>query len=223
MNKKREQVQNFILKYVDKIARGGQNKKLYEDLFASMTDKDFDKFMQGIKNKKITLSVIVPNGKEVKVDIDNNLKIGKELGVNFFTKLTYKGMKDSPDYKTNIEYMVLDLPVRRASQLLSKKIAIPQDINKIDMLSGQVTGESKASKLTMPELQMLTGMGLDKSVVELVKYRGGDTEAANAMNNLLYKYGSVTQEQLEQYSGGVKSSKVFKAYLNASHIKTTGL
>ena len=38
----------FILKYIDKIAPGGENKKIYEDLFSKMSDTDFDKFMKDL-------------------------------------------------------------------------------------------------------------------------------------------------------------------------------
>jgi len=93
MNPKRKQAQEYILKYIDKIARGGQNKKLYEDLFKRMTDSDFHDFMVKLKNKEVTLAVIVPHDDSVKVDMENNFKIAKEIGYEFFQHLVIKAIK----------------------------------------------------------------------------------------------------------------------------------
>ena len=41
MNDKRKKVQDHILTYVDKIAPGGYNRGLYEELFKNMSDKEY--------------------------------------------------------------------------------------------------------------------------------------------------------------------------------------
>jgi len=212
----RKAAEAFIVKYIDKIAPGGDNKKLYEDMFKTMTNKEFDMFMNDLENEKINLSVNIPTGGKIKLDTERNLKIAKELGVDFFERLIY-----NDEYKTPEKYLVYKLPIRRAAQLLSKKVAIPDGDNHLDLSSGQVTGASKASKLTMPEIQILSGLGLKKSIVELMKYRGGDLDGNRAMNMLLYKQGRVSQEVLKQYSGGVVSTKTLKAYFEAAHLRNT--
>ena len=220
-NPKRKQVEDYILKFIKRIVTGKENYELYEGLFKSMSDKDFDQFMQDLRDKKATLSVIVPNGSNIKVDIKNNFKLAQELGFDFFQHLHVDATDDIPAYTTPIKYMIVKFPVKRAAQLLSKKISIPEDNKKIDTLTGQVTGGSKSSKLTNPELQILLGLGLKKSIVELMKHRGGDLGSNNAMNNILFNYGSVTQDDLDQYSSKVESTKTLKSYFQAMHIKST--
>jgi len=216
----RTKTEEFILKYVDKIAPGGANKTLYSDLFKSMSDKEFDTFMKNLRDNKITLSVIIPNGSNIKVTVANNIKIGRELGYEFFQQLAVTGDKNLPPYLTPNKYLVMKLPIKRAAQLLSKKISIPKDNKSIDLTTGQVTGKSKGSKLTAPEIQMLTGMGMTASVRELLKYRGGDLGSLNAMNLALYRNGSVNSNTLEQYATGVVATKTLKNYWRASHIKS---
>jgi len=219
----RKGAEELILKYIDKIAPGGENKKLYADLFKSMSNKQFDDFMLNLKNKKTTLCVIAPLDSAIskKITVKNNVKLGKELGYEFFQHITVKGDGDKPPYKTPNKYLVYKLPFRRAAQTLSKKISIPKDSMSIDLTTGQVTGSSQSSKLTYPEIQMLTGMGLDKSLKELLKNRGGDVKSQNAMMNLLYKNGRVDDATLKQYEDKVVSAKTLINYWRASHIKTT--
>lgn len=221
-NAKRKKVEEYIVKYIGKITHGDEkNMNLYKDLFKSMNDKEFDDFMVKLRDKKITLSIIVPNGGDVKVTVKNNFKVAKEIGLEFFQHLKMGASNDMPAYTTPNKYLVYKLPVRRAAQLLSKKISIPKDDKTIDSLTGQVTGKSQSSKLTLPELQILIGMGMKDSVKELMKTRGGDLGEANALNKLLYKNGQVSQAMTGMYSTGVKSTKTLKQFLNAMHIRST--
>lgn len=218
MIKNRKKTETFIINTINKIA-GSKNKKLYSDLFESMSDKEFDNFMKDLKNNKITLSVVASNLEKMVLNVERNIKIAKSLGYDFFQQLKITGDNSMPDYLTPNKYLVMNLPVRRASQLLIKKISIPSDDKSIDLTTGQVTGKSSGSKLTMPEIQVLAGMGIKDSIKELMKVRGGDLGSKNAMSALLIKQGSVSQKVLEQYATGVVSTQTLSSYLNAMHIK----
>jgi len=222
MKKKRKETEAYILKYIDELIIGGSEvTDLYRNLFKSMNDKEFDIFMQNLRSGKTTLSVIIPNGGKLNIDMNNNFKIAKKLGFSFFEKVKITGDKEIGDYVTPIEFLVLKLPVRRAAQLLMKKISIPEDTKSIDVGSGQVTGKSRGARMTLPEIQILTGLGMDKSISEILTVRGGDMGAGNAEEQLLYKQGSATLEQIEQYKTGVVSKKTLNAYFNAMMFKTT--
>lgn len=212
----RKKAEQTIITYIDKIA-GAENKKLYKNLFKDMSNKDFDNFMRDLRDKKIKLSVIVPNGSDIKLDTKKCMKITEELGEPVFQSLRF--VKKHP-FVTPNKYLVLNVATRRASQILTKKISIPKDDKTIDLLTGQVTGESKASKLTLPELQILVGMGIKESAKELMKDRGGDLGAKDAMTKLLIRQGSVSQKVLENYATGVVSTNTVKAMLHAMMIRS---
>lgn len=219
---KRRQVEDYILKYIAKIVTGEHNLKLYKDLFNRMTDKEFHEYMVKLKNKEITLSIIVPNGsKDIKVDINNNIKIAKELGFSFFQNIHFGKDGDNPGYTTPNEYMVLKLPVKRAAQLLDKKISIARDPNDVSSLTGQVLGDSRSSKMSGPEIQVLIGVGCKKSLIELLKIRGGDLGAGNAMEQMLIQTGNARQEDVIKYSTGVKSTDTLRNYFIGAHINST--
>lgn len=219
---KRRQVEDYILKYITKIVSGDHNLKLYKDLFDRMTDKEFHEYMVKLKNKEITLSIIVPNGsKDIKVDINNNIKIAKELGFSFFQNIHFGKDNDNPGYTTPNEYMVIKLPVKRAAQLLDKKISIARDPNDVSSLTGQVLGDSRSSKMSGPEIQVLIGVGCKKSLIELLKIRGGDLGAGNAMEQMLIQTGNARQEDVIRYSTGVKSTDTLRNYFIGAHINST--
>ena len=221
----RKKAQDYIIKMIDKIAPGGQNKKIYEDLFSKMDDSQFDQFMKDLDTEKKFLPIIYPNLGDVKLSVENNLKLAKEMNYNFFTKLWIGAHDDSPRYLTPIPYLVFDLPIRRVSQSLVKKIKVPTDNKTIDTLTGQPTGSGKSlgSRLSFPELQVLSSMGLDNSTVELMKYRGGDQRGFRAMNAQIAQQGIADLNVLSKYASGVQSTKTLRTYLLCMHLKPTGL
>lgn len=219
---KRKTIEDFIIKYIGKIATGEHNVNLYRELFRRMNNEEFKKFMEDLRDGKKHLTIIIPNGmKEIKTDMGNNMKIAKELGFEFYQRLKITGSSSIPDYITPNKYLVIKLPVKRASQLLSKKISIPRDNKSRDLLTGQVTGDSKAAKLTNPEVQILLGLGLENSIKELMKFRGGDLGAGTAMNNDIIRYGQASQQMAARHSTGVVSTKTLKQFFQAMHIRTT--
>ncbi len=217
----RKLVESFIIKYVERIARSIGNKEIYQDFFSTLDDDAFDKYMSKLEKGEVKLAIFVPNSKSNVVSVDNNLKLAEELGHEFFTRLFISNKNNTPDHLTSVKYLVIDLPYRRASQTIAKKIKIPKNNLVIDSLSGQPTGSSKGAKISYPELLILASMGLDNTISELINVRGGDNKAFLAYNTFIDRYGKVSLNSLEQYSSTVKSTSVLKTFLTAMHIKNS--
>lgn len=217
----RAAAQAFILKYINKILPGSDNEKIYTDLFASMDDKAFAEFMDDLETGKKTLAIIAPNFGKQSLSTERNLAIAKEIGHQFFQRVWIEGDDDTPTYLTPIPYLVIDLPLRRQAQLLVKKISIPEDNKSVDDFTGQPTGKSKGARVSYPEVQVLAAMGLDNSLVELLKYRGGDVKGFDAMNDAISKQGGVSMKAIEKFTSGVESTRILKTYLTSMHIKST--
>ena len=217
----RKGAEAFILKYIDALLPNSGNVELYKNLFSKMSDKDFETYMTDIEKGTKFLTITAPNLSKTSLKIENNLKIAKELGHDFFTRV-WIGAKDGmPAYLTPIKYLVVDLPLKRASQILIKKILVPEHNRVVDVMSGQPTGESKGARISYPELQVSAAMGLENTMVELMKYRGGDNKGHVVMNNMISKYGVANMKTLSNYASGVESTKTLKTFLTAMHFKTT--
>lgn len=216
----RAEAEAFILKNIHEMLPDGANTKLYKEKFSKMTDDEFEQFIEDLESGKINLSVVTPNFSKTKIDLSRNLALAEKLGHRFFQKINIPAQNGLPAYQTPIEYMVVHLPLRRQAQLLEKKISIPEDNNTVDDITGQPTGDSKGSKISYPETQVLAALGLDEALEELLKYRGGDERGFAAMNTMISRTGGVSLKAVAPYASGVKSVSALQAFLLGMQLKS---
>ena len=206
MSGNRKAAEEVVLTYIEKLMPGSPNTQIYQERFAAMSDQEFDTFMTQLEKEEIFLTIQAPNLSEHKLSIERNLAIAQELGHEFFERVWMDEGNDIPPYLSNHKYLIVDLPLRRQAQLLTKKISIPKNNNTVDMMTGQPTAGSKGSKISYPELQIMAALGLDNSAIEFMKYRGGDLKGFNAMNTAISKTGGVELEALDKLGTKVKLS-----------------
>lgn len=223
MSGNRKQTEDFILRYIEKIVPGGQNIVIYKKLFAEMDDQQFDQYMYDLEHGKKWLVVFSPNFAGPGISVENNLNVADELGHNFYQRLWIGKKGNTPEYLTPIPYLVVDLPLRRASQVLTKKISIPEHNRTVDKLTGQPTGDSRGSKISYPELQVAAAMNLDNCMLELMKYRGGDKKGGDALKAMIGKYGTANLKTLSNFASGVESGKTLKTFLTCMHLRVVGV
>ena len=217
----RAAAEKFILKWIHELAPKGDNATFYKERFDKMSDKDFEAFISRLESGEEFLVLIAPNFSNSGLSVERNFKIAKQLGHEFFQQLWIGKQGDQPAYLTPVKYLVVDLPVRRASQLLIKKIRTPEHNKTVDIITGQPTGDSKGAKISYPEVQNLAAMGLDNCVLELMKYRGGDLKGHNTLNAMISRYGNASQATLKNFSSGVESTRTLKTFLTSCHLRST--
>lgn len=210
-----------LLKYVEKILPGSENTALYETLLGDMTDEQFASLMARLDDGSFVLPLIAPNLTQPKPDVSRNIDIARELGHEFFQHLILTDTATGKTYRTPIPYLVIDLPFRRQQQLLKKKIAFADDNRHIDDLTGQPTGVSKGSSMSFPEFQVTYSMGLERTIEEFIKVRGGDTEAYRHYNNSIYRTGAADLDEIRNRGTKVKSTKVLSTILKAMGLDNT--
>lgn len=217
----RKKAEAFIFQFLRDIEPTGYNVEKYKEIFSKMSDKQFDTWMKGMRDKTQYMVLFKPMYEAKGITIENNFKVAQKYGLNFYERLIFSGNKNEPDHMTATEALVLDLPYRRQSQTLVKKISVPVNNKTIDQLTYQPTGASKGSKISYPELQVLIGMRLDKTIEELIQIRGGDRGGFAAYNAMVMRYGKVNLKAIENHRTGVESTRTLKIYMASMHIKST--
>ena len=77
------------------------------------------------------------------------------------------------------------------------KLSVAENDKKLDALTGQVTANDKASSLSYPEAQLMYARGLNKSLIEFMKVRGGDIHAFATFKQQLEESGEATLGSLD--------------------------
>ena len=177
MTSKRKAVQDYIIKYVGAIVSGNENVKLYEDLFKNMTDEEFDNFMQRMKKGEVHVSVVVPNDGKIRVSVENNFKVAKQLGHEFFQRVKVTNHPDYPDHLLPVKALTMILPVRRAQQLLAKKETATEmvrvrggDIRAQQLYQAELMKNGEASQKMIMEVSNMMADGGVKSTKTLKQY-----------------------------------------------------
>lgn len=214
----REEVTDYIVNAIDAILPDGFNKERTREFLSKMTDSEFAQYLEDLSTEKERLVIISPNGADVKLDLSRNFAVAKKLGIDFFQRVWF----DTPDgrgrYLSHDKYLVVKLPVRRQSQMQIKKVSIPDDNKSVDALTGQPAGKSKGSRISYPEVQMIASLGLNRTLEEFMRFRGGDAKGFTAMNTMISRTGGVSMDAIEPYAGKVKSTETLSAYLTAMHL-----
>jgi hypothetical protein len=226
MAKNRKAAEKVILGVIDSIAPGNPNVALYQQLFDPnspkyLNDKQFDDWMERMRRKEGALVYVDPPGSKFKLSVDRNLhELGPKYGIEFFQQIWYQD--DSGEwFLTPNAYLILPFPVRRQAQLLVEKISIPENNHSIDDFTGQVTGDSKGSKISYPELSLLKAFGLSRTIEEFMHWRGGDVKGNRLMNQQILKTGGASMDALSPYAGEVTSTKSLRNILIGMHYDTT--
>ncbi len=218
--KNRKKSEEYILMYIKKLTKSKDNLDLYTNMFKNMSDKAFDEFMIMLRDSGRSLEVILQvSGEGYDVSVANNIELAKEVGNPIFNYLVHEATDELPAIRSKYETPVYILNFRRTKQIITKKISVASNNKTRDKLSGSVSGESQAAKLSLPEIQLLTGKGLTNSVRELTMHRGGAIDASRVFNKSLLKTGKVSGKVVDAYSSDeVVATESLRNYMYASHL-----
>lgn len=210
----RQEVTAFIVGAIAEIIPGDTyNSDLTKKRLDAMSDEEFDEYIralakptteEGIATQEI-LPFYSPNLKDPRITMPNLLKVADMIGFEFFEQLWLTDPQTGRVFLTPQKYLVIDMTVRRQAQMLTKKSSIPENSRHVDEMSGQVTGKSKGSKISFPELQAQLAQGLEHTLIEEIKVRGGDRAAQVEFDRQLIEHGEASIVDVTA-GGGVTTS-----------------
>ena len=214
MTEKRKLVQNKIFEYMDSLDDSGYNRERYEKMFANMSDKEFDNYMNDLKDKRTKLMLFTPNMKVV-LKMKNIIETSKKTNSIIFDRIWMVDPVTKQKYLTNYKYLILRLPIRRTRQFLMHKLSVAESDKRIDSLTGQVVKPDAASSISFVEAQLLYARGgLEDVLVEFMKVRGGDIHAYAKFKQQLEENGSAYLSSLDDNTR-VRSAIVMSTILKS--------
>jgi len=197
MKQKRATIEKMIYDTVQIMDPSGDNTKRWQDIFSKMSNAEFGKFIEKLRNKEVQLNIVMPNMKKVP-KIPDLVKAAEKVGLTLAHRLWLPDKtRPGKRYLTNEKYLVLELPIRRAQQEWDKKLQVPSRDTHVDALTGQVIMDDRACHLSTPEIQALATRGLDATLSELVKVRGGDVMAYGDFKRQLEESGEANISSLD--------------------------
>lgn len=218
----RKAAENLVYEFLEDILPGSKNPEIYKEFFASMDDKQFEEWIKSLKNRTTRLAIFAPEGNSGPLlTFERNLKVAKKYGHNFYRKVWMTDAITGVKYLTNNTYLVIKLPLKRQSQFLIKKISIPDSNYTVNDLTGQPTGDSKGSSISGPELQIIAALGLEMTALELIKFRGGDSIAFNALNSSITRSGTASLNAIDALGTKVKAVQSLSTILTSMHLSNT--
>lgn len=222
IKKKRKAATDYLLKVLDISDKTGSNTERYRLKLSAMSDSEFLSYMEKLRDNDVheQLYFSAQNMTETMIDIDSILEAAEFVGVELFQHLWIVDQSTGDRIKTPYKYLVVEIPVRRAQQYLDHKISVPDDDQSVDMMSGQVTNNSRAANITGPEILILRQRGLPNTMLEMVKVRGGDKSAYDEFSRSCYETGTGSLDVLSPHTRS-KSAVVLHSYLRGMMLDST--
>ena len=217
ITKKKKEIIDKICKICDIIDPSKLNSNRYHKILDHMSPKEFDKWMNYVKDGKWVLHIVAPN-MVVNLKNENLLKAADAVGIKLFHRIWMTDNNTGRTFLTDNEYLVLPLPIRRQQQFLDEKMSVPEDDKHIDGMTGQVTGDSKATQITNPEINILAFRGLDTVLEEMVNVRGGNMVAYGEFRKQAEETGEIHMSELDP-STRSRTAVIAQVLLNAMHIE----
>lgn len=217
MNSKRKAVQDKIFKIMSQLDPSGKNKKVYEDMFSKMADKDFHEYMLRIRSGEDVLCLYMANLVD-NVSVKHVTDVAKANGVKIFERIRMYDSVNDCYYYTPKEYAVLQLPIRRMVQFADHKLTVAEGDSRVDMLTGQVVKPDRGAALSEPESRILHGFGFKHTLRELNKFRGGDLVAFAEYKRELEETGRTTVDR--ETGTKVRSAITVDLYYSGIHIES---
>lgn len=223
---KREKITEFIVKFIGKfIPDDTHNVTVTRGFLSSLSDTDFYNYIHSLRKRPATersdqniLPYYAPNLNKDKLYTANAFKIADELEHKFHKRVWTYNPKSDIEVLSNEEFPIVDLIVRRPAQIHEKKTSIPLETKSVDDMTEQVTGASKGSKVSYPELQGQSSQGLDNTIIEEIKLRGGDSIAYREFERQMLENGHCDIDSILEMNTKTKAPTLVSILLTGAHI-----
>ena len=215
---KREEAIAWFLDKIEKFQPGNSNVALYKNYFAGLTDEGLFELGEKLVSGEVVLPYYCANLVDKDVPMDRALAVGDELGIRFFQRIWIRDPVTGVTYLSPEKYLVIHMAIRRQQQHVLKGISVAENSTHIDTITGQATGPSKTTQISLPELSTLSAMGLTAAIEELTNVRGGNESGFKVSKQSILNTGSYSIADVKETNTRPTVIDTAKAFLLGMHI-----
>lgn len=212
----REKVEATIYNFMDKLDTSKTNTEYYKNLFAKMSDKEFEEMFQ----KEFPLLfhhkpwVVEPTMGDIKKALDTiNVPMTEKVS------MPHIHVKDGKPFSTH-KTMVLYIHHKCMQQFGSKKNAMSTDISKRDQRTGLLVDYDKNGKTSDREMESIAVMGLDATLKELSRPRADAMESKAVMYNIIGTKGTVRMDEVNVEKEDSLAKNMMNVYMLGACLNT---
>jgi hypothetical protein len=123
--------------------------------------------------------------------MEDCIDASKVVGFKLFDKVAMPYLYENADGKPVVsnEAIIIDIPIIRVQQMVSKKTSIPAEIGKRDMKTGLLLSDDKGAKTSDREMESLIFQGLDNTAKEMGRHKADYAIPKNIMYNSISTKG----------------------------------
>ena len=225
-NKKRAKAENRIYEILHDLDESGANEKLYYEYLSSLSDTEFKTLMKNFatdtRRYHITLQINESEDND-SLDLNKTEKIAKKHGVKLkeFVFFPHRNPEDPEHpFVTATEVPIFVVYMRKMQQMLDVKNSVVGDIDVINPIVGQVTGESKAASLNDTQTTALATTNQTDAIREFLGPRADNMPAKMKMLSQIEKFGRVKYKDLDLQLRNSQSLATAQVYVTAALLKS---
>lgn len=212
--------ENQIINLLDTFDKSKYNSNQYKKLFDYMSDEDFKKYMFDLANEKQYISMEIDSFSE-ELTLDKIFEKCEKLNIKTHKYILYRENK-TEDGKINsitpYPALILYIPIKRLQQMISKKNTASGNTDKINTLTGTVTGDSKSASLNDTQTLGLLSTKQLNTLKELHGPRSDDSKSKIKMLQLIEDDGEVSLADLNINPINKQSLQTFITFMKAINI-----
>jgi hypothetical protein len=216
---KRNKIENLVLGVLKKMDNSKMaNHNRYEKMFELMTDKEFEKWAEGMGHElDDTIQLFQLPFEEVKMP---QIKAAADFLKMPLEEYIWYRHNDADGIRTKMRVPVGYVHIKRVQQLLAKKNRYAYDVEDTELKSGQVKDDSKVASISDPETFFLTVLNADKALEEFLGPRSDNQSKKNEMYRQISRDGYTTLEGMEKDITQSTTLNTLNTYLLASGIRS---
>ena len=198
----RAHIEQIIYDTFDALDPTGKNTTKYRELFRTMDDKEFTRYMKNFLDNDSENFAFDITEYENDIKMEYCEKAAKVLGVPLmeYVFMPHLTMDKSHVISTKEKCLVGYFNVKRTQQFLTKKNGISVSNEKKSALTGQVVNKDKNARDSDIEAFMLVALGADKILQELHGPRSDDHVMKREMVQSIATKGYVLLDELTNLS-----------------------